>query len=178
MNINFKGISYKFLSESIHFCSYSINQQEHKGTPVYFLQYTKGQLGDFNEGECFISENEEEIAEFVNELEIEFPDTIITQQTVIIRISISLKFLSQKNITESELTGWIHRAIEHACFNSGLGVITKVESKVNTYNSVITFSLELNILYHPKLVTVLQELMAPWGIDFSENKNSITISVR
>jgi hypothetical protein len=176
--MDIKEIKYCQKDSAIQFCSYSINQQEHKGTPVYFLQYTKGQLGEINESDCFISENEEEITEFVNELEIEFPDTIITQQTVIIRISIALKFLSQENISESELTGWIHRAIEHACFNSGLGVITEVESKVNTNNSVFTFGVELDILYHPKLVTVLQELMAPWGIDFSENKNSITISVR
>jgi hypothetical protein len=173
-----KRILYQESISTIQFCSYSINQQEHKGTPVYFLQYTKGQLGEFNESDCFISENEKEIAEFVNELEIEFTDKIITQQTVEIKISIDLKFLSQKNIPESELIRWIHRAVEHACFNSGLGVITEVESKVNTNNSVITFSLELNILYHQKLVTVLQELMAPWGIDFSESKNSITISLR
>jgi hypothetical protein len=176
--MDIKEIKYCQKDSAIQFCSYSINQQEHKGTPVYFLQYTKGQLGEINESDCFISENEKEIAEFVNELEIEFTDKIITQQTVEIKISIDLKFLSQKNIPESELIRWIHRAVEHACFNSGLGVITEVESKVNTNNSVITFSLELNILYHQKLVTVLQELMAPWGIDFSENKNSITISVR
>ncbi len=176
--MDIKEIKYCQNDSAVHFCSYSINKQEHKGTPVYFLQYTKGQLGEFNEGDCFISENEEEIAEFVNKLEIEFPDTIITQQTVEITISIDLKFLSQKNIPESELTGWIHRAIEYACFNSGLGVISDVENKVNTNNSVFTFGVELDILYHSKLVSVLQELMAPWGIDFSENKNSITISVK
>lgn len=176
--MDIKEIKYCQKDSTIHFCSYSIDKQEHRGTTVYFLQYTKGQLGEFNEGDCFISENEEEIAEFVKELEIEFPDTIITQQTVIISISIAIKFLSQKKNTESELTGWIHRAIEYACFNSGLGVITKVESKVNTNNSVITFSLELDILYHPKLVTVFKELMSPWGIDFLENKNSINISLK
>jgi hypothetical protein len=173
-----KKIAFQKSNDTIQFCSYSIEKLEQKVTSVYLLQYTKGHLGDFNDWDCFISENETEITEFVNEIEHEYPNTIIASQTVIITISIDIKFLTLKNIPESELAGWIHRAIEYTCFNTGLGAISEVESKINKRPDVISFCIKLDILYHPKLVTVLQDLMATWGIDFSENKNSITISLK
>ncbi len=171
-----KKIRYYQLENPIKFCSYSIQQREHKETSVYFLQYTKGYIGDYNDWDCFTSENETEITDFVKGIENEFPDTIIARQTVIITISIDIKALTQKNIPESELARWIHRAIKYACFNTGLGVITDVESKINKLPDVISFCIELDILYHPKLLTVLQDLMATWGIDFSNCKNSVTVT--
>jgi hypothetical protein len=75
-----------------------------------------------------------------------------------------------------QVTKWIQRAIEHACFNSGLGIVAELETQIVSRETYFTFNTELNILYSPKLSEILQELMVLWGIDFSDRENSVAVS--
>ena len=171
-----KKINYSITNGSTQFCSYKISSFKHKSINTFQLEYTQGTLGDFNEWECFISENEEEIREFENEILIDFPDTIISQNSVTISITISKLFLKQQRLETLQVTKWIHLAIDYACFNSGLGVVAELETQTVSGETYFIFNTELNILYSPKLSEILQGLMVPWGIDFSDSENSVTVS--
>jgi hypothetical protein len=169
-------IAYKLSNESPKFCSYKISRDEQNSINTFQLEYTQGTLGDFNEWKYFISENEEEIREFENEILIDFPDTIISQNSITISITISEHFLKDQKLETLQVTKWIQRAIEYACFNSGLGVVTELETQTVSGETYFTFNTELNILYSSILSEILQELMIPWGIDFSNSKNSVTVT--
>jgi hypothetical protein len=171
-----KKINYSITNESTKFCSYKISRDEQNSINTFQLEYTQGTLGDFNDWECFNSENEEEIRALEKKILKDFPDTIISQNAVTISITISNHFLKEQKLETLQVTKWIQRAIEYACFNSGLGVVTELEIQTFQKDNGLLFTAELHIIYSPKLSEILPELMIPWGIDFSDSRNSVTIS--
>jgi hypothetical protein len=171
-----KKVVYCLSNETINFCSYNIGIVKYKSISTFYLEFTKGTLGDFNDWDCLISENEEEIKEFENEILNDFPDIIKSQNSVTISITLTKHFLNEQKLEMLQVTKWIQRAIEHACFNSGLGIVAELETQIVSRETYFTFNTELNILYSPKLSEILQELMVLWGIDFSDRENSVAVS--
>lgn len=176
MSFFFKKIAYCASNESPKFCSYKISADEQNSINSFQLEYTQSTLGDFSDWECFISENEEEIRAFEKEILKDFPDTIISQNSVTISITLSEHFLIEQKLETLQVTKWFQRAIEYACFNSGLGIVRELETQTTQKDNGLLFTTELYIIYSPKLSEILQRLMVPWGIDFSDSENSVTVS--
>jgi hypothetical protein len=173
-----KKTVYKISNELLKFCSYSIQEQKHSHNCVYILEYTKGNVGDYNDWDCFISDSKIEVNDFEKKILNDFPDTFILQQPVSIFITICKNELIDIDVNDAILIKWIHHAIEHACFSSGLGVVMDLESEVNQVEHVFSFHTELNIFYSHKLVSILHHLITPWGVDFSKKPNLIEVVIK
>ncbi len=176
MSIIQKNIAYKISDRTIEYCSYKIMKDEHLRKNAYCIEYTQGRLGDYNDWDCYISDNEQEIVKIEEEIKKDYQNTIVPQNAITISITISIDFLTEKKLETSQVTQWIRRTIEYACFNCGLGVVTEHVAQTILSQSYFKYNSELNILYSSKLTEMLQELMEPWGINFSDSRNSVTIS--
>ncbi len=176
MSLIKKKTLYKITDQNINFCSYSFEEDDNNDRTIFQFIYTKGIIGDFNDWNQVEYKNLDEVNDFENDIRKEFPNQIITSNSVKISITVSCDFLLVQKIEITQITKWIEKAIEFACFTSGLGIISEIEIKTSYIDNYYCFYSDLNILYTTKLVATLQKLMIPWGLNFSDKDNSIKVN--
>jgi hypothetical protein len=147
-----KEIIYRKYYNTFKYCAYSIYTQNKGSLKIFFLEYIEGKVGDYEDVEVFITENQKEILKFVETLNKKYPVKQIPKK------NITLEFHRKEDVELDETIDRIKGLIIHLSFAMGLGVLKKINNKI-LKNQLETICFEFNIVQHSNLKIQINNIL-------------------
>jgi hypothetical protein len=161
-----KLIVYCDNADGLQFCSYEISRSIWKKSIFYYLTYTEGIIGDFNDWECQITKDLKEIELFELKKLEKYPEKFEPIQKIEIQTKISIQGHKDYNKIKNELD----RLIQFVFFNCGIGIDSLLNSHVTIKNELLFYRAEFLIVQYTDLSGILRELSTKYDCEFTINK--------